>query len=306
MGNTESGELYHPRLIAMLEHVWGEGWLSPGGPDEVGRLLAGLDIRGKSVLDIGCGAGGVDLCLVREHGAGHVTGIDVEDTVLDHARSLVARAGLGNRIDIVKVAPGPLPSPPESFDIVFSKDSIVHIPDKNALMRDVYRVLKPGGWFAASDWLIGHDNEPSPAMKAYIASEGLDFGMASPQRYAEAMSAAGFSEVSTLSRNAWYRACAEQELASMKGPLYAGAVDRLGKDFVDHNIEIWANMLPVLRSGEHCPTHLRARKPALTPALRTTPPSGYMPQDPAPVAQLDRALPSEGRGHRFESCRVRQ
>ena len=35
----------------------------------------------------------------------------------------------------------------------------------------------------------------------------------------------------------------------------------LGRDFVDHNVAIWSAMLPVLESGEHCPTHLRARKP---------------------------------------------
>jgi len=261
MGNIENGELYHYRLIAILERIWGEGWLSPGGPEEVGRLLAGMDIAGKSVLDIGCGAGGVDLCLVHNHGAGYVTGIDVEDTVLNHARRLVAKAGLTDRIGIVKVAPGPLPFPPSSYEIVFSKDSIVHIPDKHALMRDVFRVLKPGGWFIASDWLIGHDHEPSPEMKAYIASEGLDFGMASPSRYAEAMTAAGFINVSTTSRNPWYRVRAEEELANMKGPLYAEAVAKLGRDFVDHNIAIWSNMLPVLQSGEHCPTHLKARKP---------------------------------------------
>jgi phosphoethanolamine N-methyltransferase len=144
---------------------------------------------------------------------------------------------------------------------VFSKDSIVHIPDKHALMRDVFRVLKPGGWFVASDWLIGHENEPSPAMQAYIASEGLNFGMASPSRYVEAMKAAGFEKVETRSRNAWYRDTAREELALMRGPLYAEAVKSLGRDFVDHNIAIWSNMLPVLESGEHCPTHLRARKP---------------------------------------------
>ena len=261
MGNSENGELYHPQLIAMLERVWGEGWLSPGGPEEVARLLRGMDIRGKSVVDIGCGGGGVDLCLVQDHGAGFVTGLDVEDSVLNHARSLVASAGLGNRIGIIKVAPGLLPFPPESYDIVFSKDSIVHIPDKHALMRDVFRVLKPGGWFVASDWLIGHDGEPSAMMNAYIASEGLDFGMASPGRYAEAMAAAGFGDITTESRNAWYRERAREELATMKGSLYAEAVANLGREFVDHNIEIWSNMLPVLESGEHCPTHLRARKP---------------------------------------------
>lgn len=262
MSDAQSGELYHPKLIAMLERIWGAGWLSPGGPDEVRTLLSGMEIGGLSVLDIGCGAGGVDICLAGELGAGYVTGIDVEDTVLAHARGVVERAGLAGRIGLAKVAPGPLPFPPASFDIVFSKDSIVHIPDKHSLMRDVFRVLKPGGWFVASDWLIGHDNEPSPAMKAYIASEGLEFGMASPGRYADAMAAAGFRDIETRSRNAWYRQRARQELDNLKGALYAEAVDALGRDFVDHNVEIWTNMLPVLESGEHCPTHLRARKPA--------------------------------------------
>jgi SAM-dependent methyltransferase len=262
MSGVENEELYHDKMIGMLETVWGDGWLSPGGAEEVGRLLDGLDLRGKSVLDIGCGAGGVDVLLVEKHGAAYVTGIDVEDTVLAHARAQAAKAGLSANIGILKVAPGPLPFPPQVFDMVFSKDSIVHIPDKHALMREVFRVLKPGGWFAASDWLIGHDNEPSDAMKAYIKSEGLDFGMASPSRYADAMRKAGFESVETKSRNAWYCEAAEQEIQAMKGPLYASAATELGQEFVDHNIQIWANMLAVLKSGEHCPTHLRARKPA--------------------------------------------
>ena len=262
MNVNESAELYHDQMIGMLERVWGDGWLSPGGPAEVARLLEGMDLKGRSVLDIGCGAGGIDTLLVGIHGAAYVTGIDVEDTVLTHARQRAEKAGLSARIGLLKVVPGPLPFPPQIFDIVFSKDSIVHIPDKHSLMRDVFRVLKPGGWFVASDWLIGHDNEPSPKMKAYIASEGLDFGMASPLRYADAMASAGFERVETRSRNAWYRDRAREELALMKGTLHAEAVEKLGRDFVDHNIEIWSNMLPVLESGEHCPTHLRGWKPA--------------------------------------------
>jgi hypothetical protein len=63
------------------------------------------------------------------------------------------------------------------------------------------------------------------------------------------------------SRNAWYRDTARRELAAMSGPLYADSVARLGKDFVDHNIDIWKKMIVVLDSGEHCPTHVRGRKP---------------------------------------------
>jgi phosphoethanolamine N-methyltransferase len=258
---AQGSELYHGRMIEMLQAVWGEGFLSPGGPGEVARLVADTPLAGRSVLDIGCGAGGIDIALVRNHDAGYVTGIDVEDTVIACARALVTRAGLGARIGLVKVAAGPLPFPPATFDVVFSKDSIVHIADKHALMAEVFRVLEPGGWFIASDWLIGHDGAPSPEMAAYIASEGLDFGMASPARYRDAMCSAGFIDISVTSRNAWYREAARQELERLRGPVGAAAAERVGQDFVDQNIGTWLRMISVLDSGEHCPTHLRAHKP---------------------------------------------
>lgn len=255
-----SEDHYPPRLIAMLEAVWGEGFLSPGGRDEVARVIGAHDLTGKSVLDIGCGAGGIDIALIRNHGAGYVCGVDVEDPVLTHARALIGREGLSDRIGLVKVAPGPLPFPPASFDIVFSKDSIVHIPDKHALMAEVHRVLKPGGWFLASDWLIGTDRI-SPLMADYIAAEGLDFGMATPARYLGAMTAAGFEGGTITSRNAWYRVRAREELDRLQGEAGAQAAKVVGQDFVDHNIGIWSRMIPVLDSGEHCPTHLAAHKP---------------------------------------------
>jgi ubiquinone/menaquinone biosynthesis C-methylase UbiE len=263
MMSGEAGEeLYGTKLIRILEAIWGEGFLSPGGEAEVARLVSGVDFAGRSVLDIGCGAGGIDVALAANHGAGFVTGMDVEDGVLTHARALVARRGLADRIGLVKVAPGPLPFPTATFDIVFSKDSIVHIPDKHALMREVFRVLKPGGWFVASDWLIGHDGQPSPEMAAYIAAEGLDFGMASPEQYRLAMAEAGFVSIESRPRGVWYAGVASEELARLQGPLGREVATELGEDFVAHNIEIWERMVPVLKSGEHCPTHLRALKPA--------------------------------------------
>ncbi len=52
---------YPPRMIAMLEAVWGEGFLSPGGAEEVARVIGSHRLTGLSVLDIGCCAGGVDV-----------------------------------------------------------------------------------------------------------------------------------------------------------------------------------------------------------------------------------------------------
>lgn len=255
-----SEDHYPPRLIAMLEAVWGEGFLSPGGSAEVARVLEGHDLTGKAVLDIGCGAGGIDMALATTHGAAYVTGIDVEDPVLARARMLVGAKGLADRIGLAKVAPGPLPFPSGTFDVVFSKDSIIHIPDKQALMAEVARVLKPGGWFLASDWLIGTETI-SPQMADYIAAEGLDFGMATPARYRAAMTANRFTDIRISSRNVWYREEARAEVARMKGDLGSRAAAIVGQEFVNHNIAIWERMIPVLDTGEHCPTHLAGRKP---------------------------------------------
>ena len=259
MSGTE--DLYPEPVIGFLELLWGRGWLSPGGPDELARLLAGEDLSGKHVLDIGCGAGGIDCLLVSDYGAARVTGIDVEAPVVETARARAAEAGLADRIDIVLVEPGPLPFGNASFDVVFSKDSIVHIPDKHALAADVFRVLKPGGVFVASDWLISHDGEPSPDMKAYLASEDLDFGMASPATYDAALKAAGFVDVRLTNRNPWYREQARRELAELKGPLYDRAVAGMGQELVDHNVQTWTLMIKALDLGEHCPHHVRGRKP---------------------------------------------
>lgn len=252
---------YDDAAIRFLEALWGDGFLSPGGPEEVDRVLAGVSLFGKSVLDIGCGTGGVTLHLVERHGASHATGFDVEEPVILAARERAWRRGLSGRTTFVQGPPGRLPFGNGAFDVVFSKDALLHAPDKDAVFSEIFRVLRPGGMFAASDWMIGHDGEPSRDMKDYIAAEGLSFSMASPARYREAMRKAGFVDVVTVDRNAWYRDVARIELERLRGPLYAKAAEAVGAAYVDKNIRTWEAMRKVLDSGEHRPTHLRGRKP---------------------------------------------
>lgn len=256
------GEVHYDETsIDFLAELWGDGWLSPGGPEEVALLLAGVDLAGKSGVDIGCGAGGVTLTLVRDHGAGHVVGVDVEDPVCAAARARVEAAGLSDRIEIRKVEPGPFPFADSSLDFVFSKDSIVHIADKEFLAGEAFRVLKPGGWFVASDWLISHDGEPSPEMAHYIACEDLDFGMASPERYRRALDGAGFVDVSLRNRNPWYREQGRAELERLSGPDRAKFEAVVGPEEIANQIKTWEAMVVVLDTGEHCPHHFRGRKP---------------------------------------------
>jgi phosphoethanolamine N-methyltransferase len=252
---------YDDTAIRFLEALWGDGYLSPGGPDEVDRVVEGLSLHGKTILDIGCGSGGITLHLVERHGAAQATGLDVEQPVIEVARRRAAARGLGGRVRFVQAPPGPLPFADGAFEVVFSKDALLHVPDKDAVFAEIFRVLKPGGIFAASDWMISHDGDPSPDMRAYVAAEGLSFAMASPARYAEAMRRAGFADIDAKDRNPWYREVARGELERLKGPLYPAVAAAVGADYVDKNIRTWEAMQKVLDSGEHRPTHLRGWKP---------------------------------------------
>lgn len=57
---------YTDESISFLETLWGEGYLSPGGPEEVRAVLDGIELTGKSVLDIGCGSGGITRSLAAD------------------------------------------------------------------------------------------------------------------------------------------------------------------------------------------------------------------------------------------------
>lgn len=249
---------YHDAMVDMLELIWGEGFLAPGGAELVKDTVGDFDISGKRVLDIGCGIGGGDIVLARDLGA-EVVGIDLEPPLIDRARRYVEAAGLEDRISFKIVEAGPLAFPDESFDVVYSSGAFTQIDDKAGGFAEVHRVLRPDGIFVVYDWMRGPDPY-SDDMRYWFELEGLTYAMETLERHGELLREAGFLRVELEDDGGWYRQRCAEELEELKGPLRAKLVELLGEDQAQHFIEDWRAMLVVLEKRELRPGRYRAVK----------------------------------------------
>lgn len=255
----EHKSIYTPDVIARLELGWGPGWLSPGGVSDVAQLVAGINLAGRSVLDIGVGTGGPALLLASRFGARHVTGIDVEQSVLDRAASLAKAEKLENKMDFQRVAAGPLPFPDACFDVVFSKDTFVHIADKVLLFAEMFRVLKPGGCCVFSDWCCSPP--PYSEEMQQFFNNGMNFTMATLRENCSYLERAGFVNVSAKDRNTWFAVFAAQEVRSATGAERARMVSAVGEETADSLTAAAKRRAVIAGQGHLRPAHFRAIRP---------------------------------------------
>src|SRR5215813_9364799 len=121
---------YDTTMLDMLQIIWGEGFLSPGGPQAVREIVHGIGLTRKWVLDIGCGVGGLDQVLVSL-GAAHVTAVDVAAPLIALARRRIEGGPDADHITFETIEPETaLPFSDACFDVVFTKDAWLHVVDK--------------------------------------------------------------------------------------------------------------------------------------------------------------------------------
>jgi SAM-dependent methyltransferase len=160
-----------------------------------GNPTALIDLKpGQTVLDLGSG-GGIDVLLsARRVGpTGKAYGLDMTDDMLALARENQRQAGVTNA-EFLKGAIEEIPLPDNSVDVIISNCVINLSADKDRVLREAFRVLRPGGRFAVSDVVVRGD-VPDAVRQSMLLWVGCVAGALEEEDYRARLTAAGFVDV---------------------------------------------------------------------------------------------------------------
>ena len=191
-----------------------------------GNPVAVADLRpGETVLDLGSG-GGIDVLLsARRVGpAGKAYGLDMTEEMLALARENQRKAGLAN-VEFLKGEIERIPLPDNSVDVILSNCVINLSADKDRVLREAFRVLRPGGRFAVSD-IVVRGPVPEELRRNVELWIGCVAGALEETEYRAKLASAGFSEISMETTRSY---CVPEGVASQVEGKFASAFVRARK-----------------------------------------------------------------------------
>ena len=181
--------LYDAEQAGQIPDAALQASLGCGNPTALAQLNAG-----ETVLDLGSG-GGIDVLLsARRVGpTGKAYGLDMTDEMLALARENQRKAGVQN-VEFLKGEIESIPLPDDSVDVIISNCVINLSADKDQVLREAFRVLKPGGRFAVSDVVV-HGDVPPEVRQSVLLWVGCIAGALQDTEYLAKLAAAGFEAV---------------------------------------------------------------------------------------------------------------
>jgi len=188
-GDPITSDLYGEGETAALPSEAVAASLGCGNPTALIELRAG-----ETVLDLGSG-GGIDVLLSakRVGTTGKVYGLDMTDEMLALARENQSKAGVSN-VEFLKGEIEQVPLPDNSVDVIISNCVINLSADKGRVLREAFRVLKPGGRFGVSDVVVRGD-VPDAVRKSMELWVGCVAGALHEEEYSRLLADAGFESI---------------------------------------------------------------------------------------------------------------
>src|SRR5687768_14822628 len=204
-----SSDLYTEAQVGTLPAEAVLASLGCGNPTALAELKPG-----ETVLDLGSG-GGIDVLLsARRVGpTGKAYGLDMTDEMLALARENQQKSGLAN-VEFLRGEIEHIPLPDNSVDVIISNCVINLSADKDRVLAEAFRVLKPGGRFAVSDIVVRGDDIPAAVRRSMELWVGCVAGALEENEYREKLARAGFSTIDVEPTRIYHAADASSFLTS--------------------------------------------------------------------------------------------
>ncbi|XP_059144451.1 uncharacterized protein LOC131931640 [Physella acuta] len=202
---------YSSRGILLYEKIFGRTFVSTGGIETTKEFVALLDLqKGQKVLDVGGGIGGGAFYMAKTFGV-KVTSVDLSSNMTQIGLARAKEVGCGSDEVVFEIADATKREyPAASYDVVYSRDVILHIPDKLSLFKKFFKFLKPGGKVLISDYCCSPD-EHSEKFKTYVKQRG--YNLLSPAAYGKVLEEAGFVNVRAEDRTQQFADILKVEIA---------------------------------------------------------------------------------------------
>ncbi|GJM93470.1 hypothetical protein PR202_ga10028 [Eleusine coracana subsp. coracana] len=202
---------YKASGILRYERIFGDGYVSTGGVETTKEFVDKLDLKpGQKVLDVGCGIGGGDFYMAEKYDT-HVVGIDLSINMIMFALERAVRHKCSVEFEVADCTTKAYPD--NTFDVIYSRDTILHIQDKSSLFKSFFKWLKPGGKVLISDYCRS-PGKPSEEFAAYIKQRGYD--LHDVEAYGQMLENAGFHDVIAEDRSDQFLSILQKELVNFE------------------------------------------------------------------------------------------
>lgn len=190
---------YSATGILRYEKIFGRTFVSTGGLETTEEFVAMLDLKpGQQVLDVGGGIGGSAFYMAKAFGV-KVVSVDLSSNMTEIAHERAHELGIGPDIVSFEMADATKRDyKPQSFDVIYSRDTILHIEDKLSLFKQFFKWLKPGGKLLISDYCCS-EGPHTDKFTEYVKLRG--YHLYSPPAYGKLLEQAGFTNVRAEDRS---------------------------------------------------------------------------------------------------------
>jgi len=228
---------YSRKGILRYEAIFGRTFVSVGGEVTTKDFVSQLDLKpGMKVLDIGCGTGGSAFFMARHYGV-DVHGVDLASNMIAIAQDYRSEMepAVKHRVQFYIEDAIAMEYPENFYDVVYSRDTILHIKGKEALFRKFLSTLKPGGKLMISDYCRG-DQEHSQRFKDYVASR--DYKLYTVKEYGNIIEKAGFKNVVAMDKTQLMMDIMKMEVTKFNG-IKEKFVDEFSQEDFDYIDQGW-------------------------------------------------------------------